>query len=97
MQRKLMPLTQKVTFRTSLEKGNRLQIAKLIRWQFKIESSQILRVTIDFLDLGKESQFFYAKMGKDGRILVPMLIILVVKGEELSLAGQVMEVTLEPL
>jgi len=37
-----MPLTEKVTFKTLLQKGNRLQVPELIRWQFKMESNQIL-------------------------------------------------------
>jgi hypothetical protein len=41
-----MPLTVKVTFETLLEKGNRLQIPKLIQWQFKMEQNQVLRVGV---------------------------------------------------
>jgi hypothetical protein len=37
-----MPLTEKVTFETMLEKGNRLQIPKLIQWQFKLKQNQVL-------------------------------------------------------
>ena len=41
-----MPLTVKVTFETLLEKGSRLQIPKLIQWQFKMEQNQVLRVGV---------------------------------------------------
>ena len=41
-----MPLTQKVSFKTMLQKGNRVQLPKLIRWKFKLETSQILKVTV---------------------------------------------------
>ena len=41
-----MPLTVKVNFETVLKKGKRLQIPKLIRWQFKMEQIQVLRVGV---------------------------------------------------
>ena len=91
-----MPLTQKVTFQTVIEKGNRIQIPKIIRWQFKIESTQILKVGINAIDLGRGWQFFYTKMYKDGRIHVSKLAALVLQGEKPSLAGYLLEITLEP-
>jgi hypothetical protein len=36
-----MPLATRVSFEVVLEKGNRLQIPKLIRWQFKMEQNQV--------------------------------------------------------
>jgi hypothetical protein len=39
---------------------------------------------------------FYAKMMKDGRIYVPRLPILVLQGEKPSIAGYLIELTLEP-
>ena len=91
-----MPLTKKVTFQGTLENCNKVQVPKLIRWQFKMENEQVLKVGINALDLGRGWQFFYAKMKKDGRIRIPKLTILILQGEKPSLAGYLMEITLEP-
>ena len=40
------PLTEAVEFKTVLQKGNRVQPPKLIRWKFKLETDQILKVTV---------------------------------------------------
>ena len=89
-----MPLTQKVTFKTMLQRGNRVQVPKLVRWQFKMETEQVLKVGISTINLWTGWQFFYAKMGKDGRILIPKLALL--RSEKPNLMGYVMEGTLEP-
>ena len=92
-----MPLTQKVTFKTLLQKGNRVQVPKLIRWQFKIEADQTLKVGIRRLSFWRPIQFFYANMGKDGRIFIPELALALVQEEKKqSLASSIFEVTLEP-
>ena len=91
-----MPLTAKVTFEAVLEKGKRLQIPKLIRWRFKMENGQALKVGVNFLGIHKSWQFFYTKMRKDGRITVPKLVLIVFGDEETRLAGHPLEVTLEP-
>ena len=64
-----MPLTEKVTFTGTLQNANTVQIPRLIRWRFKMESGQALKVGVNFLGMHKGWQFFYAKMRKDGRIL----------------------------
>ena len=91
-----MPLTQKVTFKTILQRGNRVQVPKLIRWQFKMETNQVLKVSVNAINLWTGWQFFYAKMGKDGRILIPKLTLPLLRDEKPNLSGYVMEVTLEP-
>ncbi len=91
-----MPLTQKVTFQTVLEKRNRIQVPKMIRWQFKLEPSQILKVGVNAIDLGQGCQFFYTKMAKDGRIHISRLITLILQAEKPSLEGYLLEITLEP-
>jgi len=92
----IMPLTQKVSFKTMLQKGNRVQVPKLIRWQFKMDSAQVLKVSVTAVNVYTGWQIFYAKMGKDGRITVPKLQRELLKGREKSLIGYVMEVMLEP-
>ena len=91
-----MPLTHKVTFQGTLERCNNVQVPKLIRWQFKMEHDQVLKVGVNALNLGRGWQFFYAKMTKDGRIRIPKVVLLVMQGEKPSLAGYLMEITLEP-
>ncbi len=91
-----MPLTRKVTFQGVLEKNNNIQVPKLIRWQFKMEPEQILKVGINALDLGRGWQFFYVKMMKDGRIHIPRTPLLVLQGEKANISGCLIEITLEP-
>ncbi len=91
-----MPLTEKVTFTAALQSANAVQIPKLIRWRFKMESDQALKVGVNFSDLHKGWQFFYAKMRKDGRLTIPKLVLNLFGDEEASLAGYVLEVMLEP-
>jgi hypothetical protein len=41
-----LPLTERLDFKAVLQKGNRFQLPKLVRWKFKLETSQILKVTV---------------------------------------------------
>jgi bifunctional DNA-binding transcriptional regulator/antitoxin component of YhaV-PrlF toxin-antitoxin module len=68
-----MPLTQKVSFKTVLQRGSRVQVPKLVRWQFKMDAEQVLKVAVDAVNVWSGGQPFYAKMGKDGRIPLPKL------------------------
>jgi hypothetical protein len=89
-----MPLTGRVTFKRPLEGCNKVQVPKIIRWQFKLEPDQVLRVEIGGLGGGHE--FFYARMGKDGRIFIPKAVLFAAHGKEENLAGQLVDITLEP-
>ena len=91
-----VPLTQKVSFKTMLQKGNRVQVPRVIRWQFKMDTEQILKVSVNAVNLWSGWQIFYTKMGKDARITIPKLQRELLRGKEQSLAGYVMEVMLEP-
>jgi bifunctional DNA-binding transcriptional regulator/antitoxin component of YhaV-PrlF toxin-antitoxin module len=91
-----MPLTQKVTFKTMLQRGNRVQVPKLVRWQFKMDTQQVLKVTVDAVNVWSGGQTFYAKIGKDGRITLPQFQRELLWGRKQNLTGYVMEVTLEP-
>ncbi len=92
-----MPLTSKVDFETRLEKGNRLQIPKIILWQFKIEQNQVLSVRVSSKRLWAGSKHFYAKMDKQGRILIPKLTLYTMTNKENpNLEGYIFDVTLEP-
>ncbi len=90
-----MPLTESVSFKAVLQKGNRIQIPRLVRWQFKLEPTQILKIRVEseapYLD-----EEFLGCMNKDGRITIPKLIVNLLKEEETNLEGQVFRVTLNP-
>ena len=70
--------------------------AGLVRWQFKLEADQVLKVWVHVVNLWASWQFFYAKMGKDGRLLIPKLTLALLQSEKPSLEGYVMDVRLEP-
>jgi hypothetical protein len=95
-----LPLTEPVRFKTLLQKGNRVQVPKLVRWQFKMGTAQVLWVTVCVsakYSIVEES--FYARMGKDGRITVPWLVLDLLKkraDEGDSLTGHVLEVKIAP-
>jgi hypothetical protein len=91
-----VPLTRRVTFRRMLQMGDRVQIPKLIRWEFKLEIGQVLRVGFSVPNMFRGWQFFYAKMEKDGRVLIPREILSIWQDEKTSLTGYIVEVTLEP-
>jgi hypothetical protein len=44
-----MPLNEKVKFEAKLQRGNRVQVPTMVRWRFKLESYQILEVTVGLL------------------------------------------------
>jgi hypothetical protein len=90
------PLTEKVNFKSMLQRGNRIQVPELIRCQFKIETNQTLNVGVNDLNTQSGWQFFYAKMQKDGRILIPLLIIKLLKEDESDITGHILEATIEP-
>jgi len=91
-----LPLTESVSFKAALQRGNRLQIPRLFRWQYKMEANQVLKVYVRIEgSFGDES--FLARMTKDGRLTIPKLALkLLQEGEEESLEGSVLEVTVEP-
>ncbi len=91
-----LPLSQRVSFKTVLQKQNRLLVPKLVRWEYKVESSEVLKVTVTIVGLLGVRESFLAKMYKSGRIRIPELTLALLKRDEPSLEGCVMEVTLEP-
>ena len=91
-----MPLTEKVFFTTTLQTLSKIQIPKLIRWRFKIEGDQPLKVGVNFLGRHMGWQFFYTKMRNDGRITIPKLVLSLMHEEEGKSAGSPLDVTIEP-
>ncbi len=80
-----------------LQRGNRVQVPKLIRWQFKLEPDQILKVGVSASSLIAIQERFYATMTKNGRILIPNLTLALLSNQEIDLIHHVLQVTLEPL
>lgn len=94
-----MPLTETVNFKTVVQKGNRVQLPKLVRWKYKLEIDQVLKVTVTVATIFCGYETFYARMDKSGRITITELTLKLLQSrthEKQSLTGAVMEVRLEP-
>ena len=93
-----MPLTEPVTFKTKLQRHNRIVVPRLVRWRYKMEPGELLKVNV--APYGSESyqeEVFLAKMASDGRLTVPKLTLEVLKlREEKNLTGTILEVTISP-
>jgi hypothetical protein len=85
-----------VSFKAVLQRENRIQIPRLFRWQYKMEANQVLRVKVRVADSFVD-EWFLARMTRDGRLTIPKLTLkLLQEGEEHSIEGCVLEVTVEP-
>ena len=91
-----MPLTEKVSFTAVLQKGNRVQVPKVVRWRFKMDTEQVLKVAVGPVEFAGVGRVFYARMDKSGRITVPKLTRELVRGIRKSRVGYGLNVTLEP-
>ena len=65
-----MRLKDKVSFLARLQAENRIQIPVEVRWRYKLESSQILRLQVYPMG-GIGSEEFYARLQQGGRVNVP--------------------------
>jgi bifunctional DNA-binding transcriptional regulator/antitoxin component of YhaV-PrlF toxin-antitoxin module len=90
-------LTERVCFKTRLQRGNQVQVPKYVRWHYKLESTQILEVTVSTLGVWRPPQIFLSRISKDGRIVIPKLTITLFKDGRSSLGNYIAEVTLKPL
>ena len=93
-----MPLTHSVSFKAVIGKGNRIQIPTLIRWEFKLEPTQLLTVNIRLFGRIND-ETFYTKMNKDGRITIPKINTEIIKTQlhkEENLNQYAYEITLSP-
>ncbi len=90
-------MLEKVVFNAVLQRGNRLQVPRLVRWRYKLETYQILKVSMHARGLfGANSESFLVRMSRDGRIRVPKLIVAILKCDKPLLVHYVFQVTLEP-
>lgn len=63
-------MKDKVSFLARLQAQNRIQIPVEVRWRYKLEPGQILRLEVyPTGSLGSEG--FYARLQHDGRVNVP--------------------------
>ena len=96
----IVPLTARVNFKTRLQRGNRIQLPKLMRWQYKLEQDQVLKVSLKATGyFGSSRESFYSRMDKSGRVTVPLLILALLRNsirENPDLTGAVMDVNVEP-
>jgi bifunctional DNA-binding transcriptional regulator/antitoxin component of YhaV-PrlF toxin-antitoxin module len=95
----VVPLTEAVCFKVRLEACGRVMVPKQVRWRFKLESSQVLRVEVRPLELRFWSEEFYGRMDKRGRLTVPKLVLELMEKEfeeGRNLLGSVLDVTIEP-
>ena len=86
-------------FQTTLQRGNRVQVPKLVRWKFKLESDQVLKVTVGARGMIVVWETYYACMDKSGRMTVPKMIqkeLLKSVMHSRSLIGKVVYVQLAP-
>jgi len=91
-----MPLTQKVSFKTVLQRGNRVQVSKLIRWQFKMGTKQVLKVAVNGCQRVERRIKLLRKKGQRRTHNLPKLNANCCRGRKQNLTRYVMEVTLEP-
>ena len=91
-----MPLTQRVTFKAMLQKKNLIQVPKLIRWKYKLEPTETMKITVNLVESMGLRENFIGNMHKDGRILIPKIQRALLRGGEPSIEGYIFEVTLEP-
>ncbi|MGD0994156.1 MAG: hypothetical protein ABR909_01365 [Candidatus Bathyarchaeia archaeon] len=93
-----MPLTKQETFKAKLQRHNRLAVPTLLRWRYKMESGELLKVSVKPLEpesYGEEE--FLAKTAIDGRLTVPKLTMKILeRKEEKSFAGAIFEATISP-
>lgn len=61
-----------------------------------MEPNQVLKVSVNAVNLWTGGQSFYAKMGKDGRILIRKLTLELLQDGKTSIEGDVLDVSIEP-
>lgn len=90
-----MPLYERVSFAAKLQRGNRFQVSKYVRWKYKLEKDQTLKVIISVNGVYCNTQVFLSRMSKDGRIIIPKVNMSLLQNRKSELAGYPLNVTLE--
>ena len=92
-----MPLTEKIEFKQKLQRQNRVEVPEIFCWQYKLETLQILKVTVNVAGYWSNQEMFLTRMRKDKRITIPKSVISRLKRNEASLEGCDVEITVEPV
>jgi len=87
-----MPLTESVGFLARLQKLNRIQIPVEVRWRYKLEPGELLKVEVHPVG-GLDSEGFVARLLADGRITIPWEVAWHLK---LDKPGYMLKVWLKP-
>jgi len=85
-----VPVLEDAWFHGRLQRGNRVQVPVLVRWRFRLEAGEVLRVKVSSVEFGARSVVFFARLQKGGRITVPRLEVEVLGVK----AGSVLKVGL---
>ena len=70
-----------------LQRGNRVQIPRLFRWQYRMEASQVLRVNVRIAGSFVDERFL-ARMTRDGRLTIPKLTLRLLREGEIESARE---------
>jgi bifunctional DNA-binding transcriptional regulator/antitoxin component of YhaV-PrlF toxin-antitoxin module len=84
----------RVRFKIRLQLHNRFTVPKHVRQLLKIEPNRVLQVQVDTGVWGC-SQIFHSRITKDGRIVIPKLIMGLLEKQNKALEGKILEITLE--
>ena len=90
-----MPLDMRVEFTVQLQNQCRIQVPRLVRWQYKLEPSQVLKARVMLESLGP-SQDFLTRMRADGRITIPRRVAVLLKLDSPQRQKCFLNVTLAP-
>ena len=70
-----MPLTETVEFLARLQKSNRIQIPVEVRWRYKLENGELLKVSVQPVDGFVRGEEFIARLMGGGRITIPWEVV----------------------
>jgi hypothetical protein len=79
-----------------LQHGNRTHVPKYVRWYYKLEPTQILEASIRFQGVWRFQESFLCRMTKDGRFIIPQLLITMFADGKPTLHNHIAEITLAP-
>jgi bifunctional DNA-binding transcriptional regulator/antitoxin component of YhaV-PrlF toxin-antitoxin module len=84
-----LPVSENTWIHAKLLSENRVQIPVLVRWKFKLEPGEVLKVKVSPMR-SHASETFFVRLQKGGRITVPTQVAVFLELE----SGDVLEVGL---
>ena len=85
----MVPLTESERFPAKLQRRNRVQVPVMVRWRYRLEAGEVLRVGVRS-PVSFDSEVFYGRLIGGGRITVPKLVVDLLEIEY----GDIVNVTL---